>query len=124
MFAYNVQTACDKYGWILGYDVSKGNTHDTQAFPEIYAKIKQFNLKYLVADAGYKTPTIANFLLNKEAVTPIFPYTRPRRKPENRDPVYDEFYDCYIDEENRIYQYTTTNRKGYREYKMKPHHSN
>lgn len=127
VFAYNIQTACDSNGWILGYDVSKGNTHDTQAFPGLYEKIKDFKIKYMIGDAGYKTPTIANFLLNTEKITPVFPYTRPRRKPENRDIIYDEYYDCFIDEENRIYHYSTTNRKGYREYKMNPcdlnHHS-
>ncbi len=118
MFAYNVQTACDAHGWVLGYDVTSGNTHDTQAFPNMFEKIKRFNPDYLVADAGYKTPTIANYLINEAHVTPVFPYTRPRRKPENRDIVYDEYFDCYIDEAQRIYHYRTTNRKGYKEYQM------
>ena len=54
--------------------------------------------------------------MNQE-ITPVFPYTRPKRQKENRDIVYDEYYDCYLDENNMIYHYTTTNRKGYREYK-------
>lgn len=105
-------------------DVSKGNTHDTQAFPGLYEKIKNLDIKFLVGDAGYKTPIIANFLLNTAGITPVFTYTRPRRKPENRDIVYDEYFDCYIDDHNRIYHYSTTNRKGYREYKMKAYDPN
>lgn len=31
--------------------------------------------------------------------------------------VYDEYYDCYICENNKILKYTTTNRDRYREYK-------
>lgn len=120
VFAYNIQTACDRKGWVLGYSVHSGNTHDTQAFPSLFEKIIRFNPAYLIADAGYKTPTIAQFLL-KQAITPVFPYTRPRRKPENRDIIYDEYYDCYLDENNVVYRYTTTNRKGYREYKACGH---
>ena len=116
VFAYNVQTACDRNGWILGYTVHRGNVHDTQAFPSLYNKIKKFNPTYLVADAGYKTATIAHFILN-EAITPVFPYTRPRKKTENRDVVYDEYYDCYLDENNVVHHYLTTARDGYRQYR-------
>ena len=116
VFAYNIQTACDRNGWVLGYSVHSGNTHDTQAFPSLFDKIISFDPARIIADAGYKTPTIAQFLLS-QAITPVFPYTRPRRKPENRDIVYDEYYDCYLDENNTVYHYTTTNRKGYREYR-------
>lgn len=115
VFAYNIQTACDHNGWVLGYSVHRGNVHDSQAFPHIYNKIIHYNPSHIVADAGFKTPTIAHFLID-EGITPVFPYTRPRRKPENRDIVYDEYFDCYLDENNVVYHYKTTNRKGYREY--------
>ena len=29
VFAYGVETACDKHGWILGYSVHPGNQHDS-----------------------------------------------------------------------------------------------
>ncbi|MGF3142427.1 transposase [Facklamia sp. P13064] len=120
VFAYNIQTACDRNGWVLGYSVHPGNTHDTQAFPLIFEKVIPFNPKHVIADAGYKTPTIAQFLFKQE-ITPVFPYTRPRRKRENRNIIYDEYYDCYLDENDVVYRYTTTNRKGYREYKASSH---
>lgn len=63
VFAFNVQSACDAHGWILGDSVHAGNTHDTQAFPVLYSQVEKFNPSYIVADAGYNTPTIANFLL-------------------------------------------------------------
>ena len=36
------------------------------------------------------------------------------------DYVYDEYYDCYICPNNKIISYSTTNRKGYLEYKSNP----
>ena len=32
VFAYAVETACDKHGWILGYTVNPGNLHDSHTF--------------------------------------------------------------------------------------------
>ena len=116
VFAYNIQTACDRNGWVLGFSTHAGNVHDTQAFPYLYEKIKRFAPQYIIADAGYKTPTIAHFLL-AQSITPVFPYTRPKSKPENRDVVYDEYFDCFIDTNNVVYNYRNTNRKGYKEYK-------
>ena len=59
VFAYSAQTACDKNGWILGYSIHPGNDHDSKTFPEIYKKIRNKELKMVVADAGYKTPGIS-----------------------------------------------------------------
>lgn len=53
VFAYNAQVACDKYGWALGYSIYAGNIHDSQAFPELFDKIKALNPHYLIADSGY-----------------------------------------------------------------------
>ena len=54
-----------------------GNIHDSQAFPVLFAKLEPFSPEFIIADSGYKTPSIAKFLLEKE-ITPVFPYTRPR----------------------------------------------
>ena len=77
VFAYNAQVACDKHGWALAYTVEAGNIHDSQAFPALFAKLEPFSPEFIIADSGYKTPSIAKFLLEKE-ITPGFPYTRPR----------------------------------------------
>jgi hypothetical protein len=39
---------------------------------------------------------------------------------KKREYVYDEYYDCIICPNNQILKYSTTNRKGYREYKSDP----
>ena len=55
-------------------------------------------------------------------VTPLMPYTRPQTKKgyfRKDEFVYDEYYDCYICPNDKILEYTTTNRDGYREYKSK-----
>lgn len=119
VFAYAVETACDKYGWILGFTVHPGNEHDSRTFKALYDKIKRFNPHMLVADAGYKTPAIARALLT-DGILPLFPYKRPMTKEgffRKYEYVYDEYYDCYICPANRILTYSTTNREGYREYK-------
>lgn len=122
VFAYNAQTACDKNGWILGYSVHPGNQHDSKTFPEIYKKIRNQELKMVVADAGYKTPAIAKLLLD-DGVEPLFPYKRPMTKKgffRKHEYVYDEKYDCYLCPADKQLKYSTTNREGYREYKSDP----
>lgn len=117
--AYVTQTACDCHGWILSYSIHKGNEHDSRTLPQIYEKVKPFNPEMIVLDAGYKTPAIARRLLLDE-ISPLFPYTRPKTKKghlKRSEFVYDKYFDSYTCPEHHILRYTTTNRKGYREYK-------
>ena len=119
VFAYAVETACDKNGWILGYTVSPGNLHDSRTFKGLYDKIKEIGMETLVADAGYKTPAIAKLLMD-DGIQPLFPYKRPMTKKgffKKYEYIYDEYYDCYLCPNNQILKYSTTNRNGYREYK-------
>lgn len=119
VFAYAVETACDKHGWILNYTVNPGNLHDSRTFKGLYDKIKNIGIKTLIVDAGYKTPAIAKMLLD-DKITPLFPYKRPMTKQgffRKTEYTYDEYYDCYVCPNNRTLEYTTTNRDGYREYK-------
>lgn len=121
VFAYTAQTACDQHGWILKYTIHPGNENDSKTFPQLYEKLKTLNVKTIVADAGYKIPAIAKMLIDDE-ITPIFPYKRPMTKEgffKKYEYVYDEYNDCYICPNNRILEYSTTNRDGYREYKSK-----
>ena len=121
VFAYSVETACDKHGWILGFSVHPGNEHDSRTFKTLYDKIKKFSPKMVVADAGYKTPAIAKLLLDNQ-IEPLFPYKRPATKDgffKKYDYVYDEYHDCYICPGNQLLTYRTTNREGYREYKSR-----
>ena len=119
VFAYAVQTACDKNGWILGYSVHPGNLNDSRTFKSLYDKIKNIGIETLVADAGYKTPAIAKLLFD-DGIKPLFPYKRPMTKEgffKKYEYVYDEYSDSYICPNNQMLIYSTTNREGYREYK-------
>ena len=119
VFAYNAQVACDKHGWALAYTIEGGNIHDSQAFPALFAKLDPFSPEFVITDLGFKTPSIAKFLLEKE-IRPVFPDTRPRGKRGFLRPkefVYDEHFDCYLCPENQVLTYRTTTREGYREYK-------
>ena len=121
VFAYSVETACDKNGWILGYTVDPGNQHDSRTFKGIYDKLKRFDIEKIIMDAGYKTPAIAKLLLD-DGIDPVFPYKRPMTKDgffRKHEYVYDEYHDCYICPENKVLSYSTTNRNGYREYKSR-----
>lgn len=119
VFAYGIETACDKNGWIINYSVNPGNEHDSRTFKGLYDKIKNIGMKTCVVDAGYKTPAIAKLLIDDD-VKPLFPYKRPMTKEgffKKYEYVYDEYYDCYICPANQVLKYSTTNRDGYREYK-------
>lgn len=119
VFAYGIQTACDKNGWILDFTVNPGNKHDSRSFKELYEKLEPIGMEYCVLDAGYKTPAIAKLLLD-DGVRPVFPYKRPQTKDgffKKHEYVYDEYYDVYVCPENQVLKYTTTNREGYRGYK-------
>lgn len=119
VFAFAVETACDKYGWIMGYSVNPGNYHDSRTFKSLYDKLLPFEIECIIADSAYKTPAIAKLLIENN-ITPIFPYKRPKTKSgffKKHDYVYDEYYDCYICPNGKVLNYSTTNRDGYREYK-------
>ena len=119
VFAYAMQTACDRNGWILGYTVHPGDEHDSRTFKPLYDKIKGYAPEMVIMDAGYRTPAIAHELLT-DGILPLLPYKRPMTKKgffKKHEYVYDEYYDCYICPEDHILTYRTTDREGYREYK-------
>ncbi len=115
VFAYTTETACDKNGWILDYTIHPGNEHDSKTFPALYEKLRKYDAKVLVMDAGYKTPAIAKWLID-DGVKPLFPYKRPMTKAGFLRSM-SMYMNCYLCLANQILKYTTTNRQGYREYK-------
>lgn len=122
VFAYSIEAACDRHGWMLGYTIHPGNEHDSITFPAIYTKLKKFHPKYIIADAGYKVPALAKLMLD-DNINPVFPYKRPMTKKgffRKYEYVYDEYFDCYICPNDKLLKYSTTNREGYREYKSNP----
>jgi len=123
-FAYSYHTASDKNGFVLGAVVTPGNVHDSTMFEPLLEKVIETSGKpvTVAADAGYKTPAIAQYLITNE-IQPALPYTRPRTKEgylKKKDYVYDEHYDCYICPEGQVLKYSTTTKEGYQQYFSNP----
>ena len=124
VFAYTANVACDAHNYVLDFEVTAGNFHDSVVFPTLHKRLleKYPEIHNEVLDAGYKIPAIAREII-KDGKTPIMPYKRPMTKAgffKKYDYVYDEKYDCYICPNNELLEYSTTNREGYREYKSDP----
>ncbi|WP_317116286.1 transposase, partial [Clostridium neonatale] len=81
VFAYTANTACDKNNYILGFELTPGNVHDSVSFWGIYEKVKKehSNVNGIVVDSGYKIPAIAKQIID-DGKTPIMPYKRPMTK--------------------------------------------
>jgi transposase len=124
-FAYLAHTACDDANFILGFEVTAGNVHDSVAFNNVFDKVKEKysdEIAVVAVDTGYKTPHIAKSILDS-GVLPSMPYKRPMTKEgyfKKHEYVYDEYNDCYICPNDKLLKYSTTNRDGYKEYKSNP----
>ncbi|MFA7367390.1 MAG: IS1182 family transposase [Bacilli bacterium] len=118
-FAYVDQVACDKNGWILGFDVNPANMHDSKAFlPFFENQLLKYNPKIICADAGY-----ANALITKnvqyKGIKFLVPYVRPRgRETEFSKKLfsYQMEIDAYLCPNKKILEPTNINRDGYIEY--------
>lgn len=123
VFAYTTNTCCDKNGYVLDFEVTAGNIHDSVSFWDLYKRLREEEgTKYYVMDAGYKIPAISRKIINDGKI-PVMPYKRPMTKEgffKKHEYVYDEYYDCYICPCNEVLEYSTTNREGYKEYKSNP----
>ena len=125
-FAYSAHTACDKNGFVLKATVTPGNVHDSRAFSEIFQDvISEHEVENIVIDAGYKTPAIAKEILDS-GKTPVMPYTAPKGQGnlkagqlKRREYYYNSAHDHFISPTKEIFEYSTTDRNGYRKYKCK-----
>ena len=125
-FAYSFHAASDRNGFVLGTIVTPGNIHDSTMFEPLREKVMENTGRpsAVAADAGYKTPAIAQYLLEKE-IRPAFPYTRPKTKNgflKKTEFIYDEYYDCYLCPRGQELPYRTTTKEGYRQYVSNPLH--
>jgi len=123
-FAYEAHTACDENGFVLGYEVTAGNMHDSVAFDPVYDKVtEQFpEIQTVAMDSAYRTPWICKRVFGDERKASL-PYRCPMTKDgffKKYEYVYDEYFDCYICPNDSVLKYSTTNREGYREYKSDP----
>jgi transposase len=123
-FAYEAHTACDRHGFVLGVEVTAGNVHDSVAWDAVYEEVteKFENAKFVVMDAGYKTPWIAKKTLDDGKI-PILPYTRYKGKKDGYKPwdyEYDPVQDQFVCPQGGILRHTTTNKDGKRAYRSTP----
>ena len=123
-FAYEAHTASDERGFVLGYEVTAGNVHDSVAFDGVYGKvIERFpETQTVTMDSAYRTPWICKQVFS-DGRNASLPYKRPMTKDgffKKYEYVYDEHYDCYLCPNDQVLKYSTTNREGYREYKSDP----
>ncbi|MGN7408366.1 IS1182 family transposase, partial [Sporosarcina sp. SAFN-010] len=123
-FAYSFHAATDERGFVLATIVTPGNVHDSNMLQPLVQKIidKVKRPLAVAADAAYKTPAIANFLLENQ-ILPVLPYKRPMTKEgffKKNEYVYDEHFDCYLCPEGQVLNYRTTTKEGYRQYASAP----
>jgi len=122
-FAYESHTACDARGFVLGYEVTAGNVHDSVAFDPLYSRVTERfpEIKTVTMDKAYKTPWICKRVFD-DGRTPSLPYRRPMTKDgffRKYEYIYDPENDCYLCPADHVLSYSTTKREGYREYKSK-----
>ena len=123
-FAYEAHTACDRHGMILDVEITAGNVHDSVAWDSVYDRVTQRfqEAKFIVMDAGYKTPWIAKKILEDSRI-PILPYTRKGYKAGQFRPweyEYDVVTDSFICPRGETLRHTTTDRDGKRFYRSTP----
>lgn len=123
VFAYVDQVACDKNGYILGFDVNPGNMHDSKAFlPFFENKLLQLNPNVLCADAGYADKFIAKFL-NDNNVQFLIPYVSPRGKKNEFDKKFKFILeiDSFICPNGKLLYKNNISKDGYIEYVISSH---
>jgi transposase len=124
VFAYTAHTACDKKNFVLGFEVTPGNVHDSKVFDPVYDKVSQHfpEVEIVAMDSAYKTPWICKKVIDDGRI-PSTPYRAPNGRKgffRPKDFVYDEYYDCVLCPNGQVLQYSTTNRDGYSEYRSDP----
>ena len=123
-FAYEAHTACDEHGFVLGYEVTPGNAHDSVAFDAVYDRVTERfqEIETVTMDSAYRTPWICKRVFGDERQASL-PYKCPMTKDgffKKYEYVYDEYFDCILCPNDQVLKYSTTNREGYREYKSDP----
>lgn len=124
-FAYTSTIASTRHGFIIHAHTTPGNVHDSVSFLPFYHALNakyQSYIKYIVVDAGYKTPMVCHEIFAHGHI-PVMPYKRPMTKPgyfKKQDFVYDAHYDVVHCPEEHTLTYRTTTREGYRHYISDP----
>lgn len=123
-FAYTHNVCCCKNAFVLDFETTSGNVHDSVSFETVRTKVMEEHedkIDMETLDSGYKTPAICKLILESGKI-PLMPYTRPKGSKElyrKNEFVYNEELDNYICPNNEILNYSTTDRNGYKIYKCK-----
>lgn len=119
--AYVDQVACDIHGWIMGYEVSPGNVHDSKAFlPFFENKLLKLNPKTICADAGYANALCAHIVQENNCKL-LVPYTAPKgKKTEFGKRVFEYIpeIDNFICPNKKLLVPWNIDKDGYIEYKI------
>ena len=121
-FAYTAHVACDEHNFVLAFEVTPGNVHDSKVFDAIYDRVtKQYpeEIETVAVDAAYKTPWICKKVID-DGRNIATAYKRPMSGKgffRSYEYVYDEYYNCVICPQNQVLSYATTTRDGYRTFK-------
>ena len=122
-FYLDHRTVDGKFNIITDTFVSPGNIHDLVPYLDRLDRQRErfgFNVHAVGLDAGYYTAPICKGF-GDHGIYGTMPYVRPGGKKgmmKKWQFVYDEQYDCYLCPNNQVLSYTTTNRDGFREYRL------
>lgn len=121
MFAYVDQVACDRHGWLLGFDVNPGNMNDSKAFlPFFEETLLGFKPLTICADAGYASALVAENVQGNH-INFLVPYVAPKgpdTKFNKKAFSYQMEIDAYLCPNKKILEPTNINRDGYVEYSI------
>ncbi len=94
-FAYTHNTFSDKNAFVLDFETTPGNVHDSTSFHLLREKVMnkyEKEITFEVLDSGYKTPAICKEIIESEKI-PFMPYTRSKKKKgkfKKKKYIYDE----------------------------------
>ena len=126
-FYLDHRTVDGAHGIITDTHATPGNVHDSRPYLERLDRQRKrfgFDVDAVGLDAGYNSAAICHGLEERD-IYGVIGYRRPTHKKGyfyKRDYVYDAAADVYICPAEQRITYSTTNRKGYREYKSDPTH--
>ena len=125
-FAYVDQVACDRFGWVLGFDVNPGNMHDSKAFLPFFKKqLLKYNPDVVCGDAAYNNISIARFT-EENNVQLLAPYIAPKRNKDSFNKGFKYFLEanCYLCPSGKMLTYNNIDKNGYMEYTIEKHECN
>ena len=89
-------------------------------FRAVMEKLEELPVEMVAADTMYKTPAIAK-LFHDKGIRLLSTYKRPQTKKgffPKHEYVYDECNDRYLCPQDQVLSHYTTDREGYREYRI------